>query len=285
MNRRRFLLCLAASGATPFARAADAAELSARVEAIERRAGGRLGVAVLSGDGRRFAHRADERFPMCSTFKALAVAAVLKRIDAGALSLERKIAYGQADLLDYAPATRAHVADGAMSLRDLCAAAMQLSDNTAANLILGALGGPQAVTETARSLGDEATRLDRDEPTLNSAIPGDPRDTTTPMAMARDLRELIMGRALSETSRLLLEDWMIGNKTGAKRLRAGLPPDWGVGDKTGSGENGAANTIAIFRPPRRAPLFVAVYLAEAGGSKEERDAVHHDVAKSIAETF
>ena len=285
MHRRPFLLGLGVSGAIPFARAAGATDLSARVGEIERRSGGRLGVAVLAGDGRRFTHRADERFPMCSTFKALAAAAVLKRVDAGALSLERKIAYGHADLLDYAPATRAHVEDGAMSLGDLCAAAMRLSDNTAANLVLRTLGGPQAVTEMARSLGDEATRLDRDEPTLNTAIPGDPRDTTTPMAMARDLRELITGETLSEASRLRLEDWMVTSETGRKRLRAGLPPDWGVGDKTGSGENGAANTIAIFRPPRRAPLFVAVYLADSGGSREERDAVHRDVAKSIAETF
>ena len=285
MKRRAFLLGLGASAAAPATLAAGAPDLSVGVGEIERRAGGRLGVAVLSSDGRRFVHRGDERFPMCSTFKALAAAAVLKRVDAGALSLERKIAFGHADLLDYAPATRAHVHEGAMGLGDLCAAAIRLSDNTAANLILRALGGPQAVTELARSLGDEATRLDRDEPALNSAIPGDPRDTTTPMAMARDLRELIIGEALSDASRRRLEAWMIASETGAKRLRAGLPPNWGVGDKTGSGENGATNTIAIFRPPRRAALFVAVYLVETGGSREERDAVHRDVAKLIAETF
>lgn len=288
IHRRTFFLGLAALVAAPIVRAASvSSNLKESIAEIEGRAGGRLGVAVIdSGDGsRQFAHRADERFPMCSTFKVLAAAAVLKRVDVGSESLERKIVYGAADLLDYAPVTKAHVADGAMSLGDLCAAAIQWSDNTAANLVLQAIGGPAAVTALTRSLGDEATRLDRNEPTLNTAIPGDPRDTTTPMAMARDLQQLILGEPLSEASRRQLEAWMIACKTGDKRLRAGLPASWGIGDKTGTGDNGATNTIAVLRPPGRAPLFAAVYYAESSGSMDERNAVHRDVASLMARSF
>jgi beta-lactamase class A len=222
---------------------------------------------------------------MCSTFKALAAAAALKRVDAGADRLDRSIAYSQADMLAYAPIAKAHLAEGAMSLAEICAAAIQWSDNTAANLLLRAVGGPPGVTAFARSLGDSVTRLDRDEPTLNTAIPGDPRDTTSPAAMAADLRALILGDALSPVSRRQLEAWMAGDKVADKRLRAGLPADWGIADKTGTGDHGVANTIAILRPPARPPLFVAVYFAESDRTLDERDAVHRDVARVIAEAM
>jgi beta-lactamase class A len=261
------------------------AEAAARLAALEKDAGGRLGVAVLdTGSGAKLVHRADERFPMCSTFKLLASAAVLKRVDARREVLERFVPYGQADLLDYAPVTKAHVAAGGMTLGDLCAAAIDWSDNTAANLILNAIGGPEGFTAFARSLGDSVTRLDRNEPTLNSAIPGDPRDTTTPIAMARDVQLVLIGDVLSEASRTKLETWLIGDKVGDKRLRAGLPPDWGIGDKTGSGDHGTANTIAILRPPNRAPLVAAVYSTEGPEAMDARNALHKQVARIIAAT-
>jgi beta-lactamase class A len=283
-SRRAVLAGVAAALAAPPAFADDStASAEALIAEIERAAAGRLGVAAIdSGNGRRIAYRADERFPLCSTFKVLAAGAALKRVDAGADRLDRRLAYGEADLLEYAPISKAHVGEGAMSLADVCAAAIQWSDNTAANLILATIGGPAGVTEFARSLGDSVTRLDRNEPSLNSAIPGDPRDTTSPMAMARDLQALLLGDALSRSSRQLLEDWMIGAKTGMKRLRAGLPADWRVGDKTGTGDHGVANTIAILRPLGRAPLLAAVYYAESDRSSEERDAVNRDVALVIA---
>jgi beta-lactamase class A len=285
-TRRAFVYGLAAALAAPGARAADGSSAAARVAAIEAAAGGRLGVAVIDQAGtRRLAHRADERFAMCSTFKALAVAAALKRVDAGADTLDRKVAFGPADLLEYAPVAKAHVGDGAMSLADVCAAALQWSDNTAANLILKTIGGPPAVTAFARALGDSVTRLDRDEPTLNTGVPGDPRDTTSPAAMAADLRALILGDALSPASRRQLEAWMAGDKVADKRLRAGLPADWRIADKTGTGDHGAANTIAILRPPSRPPLFVAVYFAESERTPDERNAVHRDVARVIVETM
>jgi beta-lactamase class A len=243
-------------------------------------------VAVLdSGADTKLFHRADERFPMCSTFKLLASAAVLKRVDAGADVLERFIPYGQADLLDYAPVTKAHLDTGGMTLGALCAAAIDWSDNTAANLILNAIGGPAGFTAFARSLGDSVTRLDRDEPTLNTAIPGDPRDTTSPLAMARDLQTVLLGVVLSEASRVQLEAWLVADKVGDKRLRAGLPPGWGIGDKTGSGDHATANTIAILRPPSRAPLLAAVYYTEGADSMDARNAVNRQVGEIIAATF
>jgi beta-lactamase class A len=259
---------------------------SERIAALETRAGGRLGVAVLdTASGLSFSHRADERFPMCSTFKLLTAAAVLAEVDAGREQLDGKILYGPADLLEYAPVAKAHVGDGAMSLGDLCAAAIDWSDNTAANLLLRVIGGPAAFTRYARGLGDEFTRLDRDEPTLNTAIPGDERDTTTPSAMVGDMRAVLLGDKLSEASRRQLETWLIGDKVGDKRIRAGLPPSWRVGDKTGTGDNGTANVIAILRPPDRAPLLAAVYYTGSSGSADALNAVHKEIGGIIADRF
>ena len=185
---------------------------------IEARVGGRLGVAALDvASGKRLAWRADERFPMCSTFKAMAVAALLKRVDAGDDRLDRFVRFGQADLLSYAPVSKAHVAAGGMKLGELCAAVVEFSDNTAANLILGSIGGPAGWTGFVRSLGDSQSRLDRSEPTLNTAIPGDPRDTATPSAMVGDLKAVLLGDALSPASRQLITGWMVACETGTAR--------------------------------------------------------------------
>ena len=259
----------------------------ARLAAIEARISGRLGVAVLdSGSGARIARRADELFPMCSTFKCLAAAAVLRAVDAGTLRLDQRVPYGTSDLLDYAPVTKAHAGDGAMTLNDLCAAAIEVSDNTAANLMLRELGGPQALTRFIRTLGDDVTRLDRNEPSLNSAIPGDARDTTTPNAMLVSLRALLLGDALSEKSRAQLETWLLNCKTGGNKLRAGLPAAWRVGDKTGSGANATSNVIAILRPPGRAPLLAAVYCTgSTTAASKDLDAAQADVGRLVAEVF
>ncbi len=290
LSRRAFALGLTAAflaqgrgSAATDDRLAQGAE---RIAAIEKSAGGRLGVAVLdTGGDAKLLHRASERFPMCSTFKALAGAALLKRVDAGQDALERFIPFGQADLLAYAPVTKAHVGGGGMTLGELAAAAIEWSDNTAGNLVLKAIGGPVGFTAVVRSLADPVTRLDRFEPALNDADPGDPRDTTSPLAIARDLQAVLIGEVLSPASRKQLEAWMIADKVGDKRLRAGLPPTWGIGDKTGSGAHGAANTIAILRPPNRAPLVAAVYLTEGPEAMDARNAVHQHVAEIIAATF
>ena len=291
-SRRSSVFGIAATAASGPARAAssrgkDRLKLAnERLAAIEGREGGRLGVAVLdSGGGAGLAHRAGERFPMCSTFKLMAAATVLERVDQGKEKLDRVIPYGPGDLLDYAPVAKAHVADGGMTLGSLCAAAIDWSDNTAANLVLDAIGGPAGFTAFVRSLGDSTTRLDRNEPSLNASVPGDERDTTTPMAMAEDVQTALLGNVLSEASRAQLEAWLISDKVGDKRLRAGLPPSWGIGDKTGSGDHGTANVIGLLRPPGRAPLIAAVYYTESDASMDARNAIHKEIGGIIAETF
>ena len=291
LPRRTVLL---AAACLPFARASaatlpDAQALQtaySHLAALEASMGGRLGVAVLdTASGARIAHRADERFAMCSTFKFLAAAAVLKRVDDGAFKLDQPVTYGAGDLLSYAPVTKAHVAEGAMSLGALCAAAIEWSDNTAANLMLRETGGPAGVTRYIRTLGDAITRLDRNEPTVNTAIPGDPRDTTTPNAMLADLQAILISTALTPASRQHLTDWMIACKTGEKRLRAGLPATWRAGDKTGTGDNASVNTIAILWPPERAPLLAAVYCTGSALPTKDIEAVHAEVGRLIAATL
>lgn len=263
-----------------------AARMPVDLAAVEMRTGGRLGVFAFDTEtGRRLEHRAGERFPMCSTFKLLAVGAVLARVDRGAERLGRRIAYSEADLLEYAPVTRAHVAGGSMRVADLCAAAIELSDNTAANLLLRSIGGPTAVTRFARSLGDSLTRLDRTEPSLNTAIPGDVRDTTTPANIAEDLRALLSGTALSAKSRASLYSWLAACKTGTDCLRAGIPSAWREGDKTGSGAHGTRNDVAILHPPGRGPIYAAAYLTQSTVSTAEANAALASVGRIIARTF
>src|SRR5205809_3832932 len=222
------LLLLAAS--TP----GSTDDFANRIPSIEERTGARIGVAALdTGSGKRLDYRSEERFPMCSTFKFLAAAAVLKRVDDGQEKLDRFIIYGANDILEYAPVTKAHLKDGGMTLGALCAAAIEQSDNTAGNLLLGAIGGPIGLTSFVRIVGDEITRLDRREPELNSAIPGDERDTTTPAMMCANMQRLLVGEILSESSRHQLEDWLQHNETGALMIRTAVPKTWSVGDKTG----------------------------------------------------
>jgi beta-lactamase class A len=235
----------------------------ARVEAESR---GRLGVAML--DTRSNAHcdhRGDERFPMCSTFKLLAAAAVLARVDAGKEQLQRRIRFAPSDIVVNSPITQNRTGDDGMSLDELCEAAMIVSDNTAGNLLLDALGGPAGLTAFARSLGYSVTRLDRIEPDLNEALPDDPRDTTSPVAMLANLRGLVLGDVLSVQSRTRLTGWLVGNKTGDTRLRAGLPKGWRVGDKTGAGDHGTTNDVGVIWPGERQPVLVATYLTGTSG--------------------
>jgi beta-lactamase class A len=287
MKRRRRLPLVALTFGTLGSYGASAASPSAQsvppLAAIEARVGGRLGVVAHdTGSGRRLAFRADERFAMCSTFKLLLAAAILRRVDAGGESLDRRVTYGPADLLEYAPVTREHAAEGGVSVGALCQASVEVSDNTAANLLLATVGGPEGLTRFARSLGDETTRLDRLEPILNANEPGDPRDTTTPLAMAETVRRLLLGDALSAASRARLEAWLVASPTGARRLRAGFPADWRVGDKTGTGGNGATNDVAIAWPPGRAPVMVAAYLSGSTAPLAAREAALAEVGRLAA---
>jgi beta-lactamase class A len=265
---------------------AACAETEADLAAIERRLGGRLGVSAGGPGGTRLRYRADARFPMCSTFKVLAVAAVLARVDAGAETLDRTITFGPGDLLRYAPVSRkvleAGGGTGRMPVSEVCAAALEWSDNTAANLLLARLGGPEGLTAWLRRTGDPVTRLDRTEPTLNSALPGDPRDTTTPGAMHETLDRILLGSVLSPSARGQLEGWMRAAQTGLKRLRAGLPPDWPVGDKTGTGDNGSVNDVAILRPPGRAPVIATVYVTGSAVPAATCEAAFAEIGRLVA---
>jgi beta-lactamase class A len=259
-----------------------AAGLPAALARLEAEHGGRLGVAVLdTGSGEQAGHRLEERFALCSTFKVLAAACVLARVDRGEESLSRRVTYGQEDLVTYSPITGKHAGDG-MTVGAICEAAVTLSDNTAGNLMLDSFGGPAGLTAYLRSLGDGITRLDRRETALNEALPGDPRDTTTPSAMVGLLQKLVLGTALSPASREQLSAWLIGCKTGDRRLRAGVPKGWRVGDKTGTGERNATNDVAILWPPGRAPVIVAAYYAESRASADTRDAVLAEVGRLAA---
>jgi beta-lactamase class A len=245
-----------------------------------------MGVAALdTGTGQHIEYRPNERFPMCSTFKVLAAAAVLKRVDEGKERLDRMVAYGKEDILEYAPVTKKHLKEDRMTLGDLCAAAIEQSDNTAGNLLLRTIGGPLGLTSFLRALGDETTRLDRMEPDLNTAIPGDERDTTTPAAVRDDLVRLVTRDVLSPASRRQLETWLAGNKTGAQMIRAGVPTTWRVGDKTGRGGNGTTNDVAVLRPPNRAPIFLAIYFVGSAAAANERTATVAEVARVVAEAF
>lgn len=240
---------------------------------IEKALGGRIGIAAVdTANGQRIGYRADERFPLCSTFKLLLVGAVLARIDSGTETLDRMVTYTQSDILDYAPITKTHLSEGQMSINELCQAAICYSDNTAGNLLLQSVGGTQALNRYIRSLGDRITRIDRAEPSINEAAPGDIRDTTSPLAMLQDMETLLLKDALSQSSRMLLVNWLIGNTTGDARLRAGTPSAWKIGDKTGSGDHGTTNDIAVLWPSNRDPLLIAAYTTESNSSAEERNA-------------
>ncbi|HEY1154423.1 MAG TPA: class A beta-lactamase [Pseudolabrys sp.] len=267
------------------AAAPAASSFMTRLRQIERRSGGRLGVTVLdTRSGQQSGWRMNERFPMCSTFKLIAAAAVLRRVDRGAERLDRRVVVRHSDIITYSPVTKERIGQAGITIAELCEAAVTLSDNTAANLILKSLGGPRAITAFAHSLGDRATRLDRIEPFLNSAIPGDRRDTTTPAAMAKTIRTLVLGDALSAASRAQLVAWLRGNKTGDTRLRAGLPEGWICGDKTGTGVRGTSNDIGVLWPPQqREPLVVTAYLTGSTGDAKARDAVLADVARAVVE--
>lgn len=275
-------LCVLGCAASVALPPRSAPEADARFAELERSVGGRLGIAAVdTGTARHVGYRAGERFPMCSTFKLPLVAAVLKRVDAGEESLGRRIAYDAAALLEYAPVTREHVSAGGMSVEALCDASITLSDNTAANLLLETLDGPRGLTAFFRTIGDSTSRLDRNEPLLNTAIPGDERDTTTPSAMLGTMQELLLGDVLSSASKERLRGWLIATKTGLKRLRAGFPAEYRAGDKTGTGDNGATNDLAIAWPPSKPPILIAAYSWGSNSSTERLSEVLAQAARLV----
>ncbi|WP_242223828.1 BKC/GPC family carbapenem-hydrolyzing class A beta-lactamase [Shinella zoogloeoides] len=267
--------------------AATGGALEKRLAELEARHKGRIGVAIHNlATGIRIGHRADERFLMCSTFKALLAAHILARVDRKEEALDRRIVVKKSDLVDWSPVVETRVGGKGISIAELCEAAITLSDNAAANLLLAASGGPKAVTAFLRGIGDEVTRLDRTEPTLNyRETPDDERDTTTPAAMAETLRRLIIGDVLSSRSRAQLAAWLVMNKTGDTRLRAGFPTDWLTGDKTGTNgdKHGNANDVAIAWSPDRGAVVVTAFCEIPGISGDERNAVIAEIGRIAAE--
>lgn len=247
---------------------------------IERRHGGRLGVyAIDTGTGRRLEHRADERFLMCSTFKGMLAAQVLARVDAGKERLDRLVHYTAQDLIFTSPVTKANVARGALPVHTLCQAIIEQSDNTAAILLMRSAGGPAALTQFMRGIGDEVTRSDRYEPDSNrySGV----LDTTTPRAIATAARTVLLGDVLRLASRAQLERWMIDCKPGLNRLRAVLPAGWLAADRPGTSVEEQTNDYALVRPPGRAPLLVAAYYDAPGMSMGAREAVLREAGKAF----
>jgi beta-lactamase class A len=252
--------------------------------AYERSTGGRIGLyAENLATGAKIAWRADERFVMCSTFKASLAAFVLARVDRGEDRLDAMVSYGPQDLLEYAPVAKQNIGHGAMSVADMCKGAVELSDNTCANLLLARSGGPAALTAFWRASGDTLTRLDHNEPELNRSAPGNPNDTTTPAAMASDLRRFLLGEVLSQASREHLTGWMVNCKTGGNRLRAGLPKDWKIGDKTGNNGKDAAGDIAIAWPASGGPVVMAAYTQGGSPTPDQLTAVFTEIGRMVGE--
>jgi len=255
-------------------------------KAIRARIGGSLGVHALDTEtGRRVGYDDSSLFAMASTFKLPLAAAVLVQVDRGQLELDQTVPIHEKDMVNYAPVTSTHVAQGSITLRELLAAIVEVSDNPAANLLLDLIGGPQGFTEFVRGLGDRITRLDRFEPELNTNLSADLRDTTTARAMVDDMAQFLTGPVLSDASRALLIGWLVGARTGLARIRAGLPSDWKAGDKSGSGANGAINDVAIAWPPGRKPILIAIYLSGSSHTVDSLSAAHAEIATAIARTM
>ncbi|WP_326540609.1 class A beta-lactamase [Pseudorhodoferax sp.] len=290
-SRRRRALLLAATTVPLAACAAPAprpgqAQAAQQLAALEHGFAGRIGVCALdTADGALLGQRADERFPMCSSFKAVLAAAILARSSQEPALLQQRVHYTRGDLLAHSPVTSRHVEQG-MAVAALCEATVQTSDNAAANLLLQRIGGPAGLTAFMRGIGDTQFRLDRWELALNSSLPGDPRDTTTPRAMAESLRKLVLGDALAPAQRDQLAAWMRGTTTGADRIRAGMPAGWVVGNKTGTsgqGAYGSAIDVAVVWPPARAPLVLAVFTTRHAADAPALDAPIAQAARIAAQ--
>ncbi len=282
LNRRSFLV-LTALGVSGYWHATSKGRggLPAALKQLEQSNGGRLGVAMLdTATGERSGYRVDERFPMCSTFKFLLVAAVLQRVDRSQEKLDRAIAIPPKPLVGNSPLTEPH-AGATMTVSALCEAALIRSDNTAANLLLATIAGPAGLTGFCRSIGDPVTRLDRTETSLNEARPGDPRDTTSPAAMVADLNRILLGDVLSPASRQQLVAWMEANQTGLDKLRATLPAGWRAADKTGNNGENTMNDIAVFWPAKGKPILVTAYITQCEGPDGKRTAMLQQIGKLV----
>ncbi|MBX9577601.1 MAG: class A beta-lactamase [Chthoniobacterales bacterium] len=254
---------------------------------LEASSGGHLGVAAVNtANEKHIEYRAEELFPFCSTFKVMVAAAILKQSMSDPHLLQQKMNYTEQDVdaSGYAPITKNHLATG-MTISELCSAALCYSDNNAANLLIKKLGGPQAVTSFARSIGNSVFRLDRLEPELNSGIPGDIRDTSTPAAMENSLQKLALGNVLGASQQKQLVTWMTACTTGYNRIRAGVPIGWIVADKTGSGDYGITNDIGILYPLEGAPIVITIFFFQDKKDSPHREDVIAAATRILVDEF
>ncbi|GAA3091294.1 class A beta-lactamase [Streptomyces rectiviolaceus] len=273
------------SPSTATTKPAESTKSSARAfKELERKFDARLGVyAIDTGTGREVTHNAGERFAYNSTFKALAAGAVLRKYSLS--GLDRKITYSKDDLVANSPVTEKHVETG-MTLGELCDAAVRYSDNAAANLLFDELGGPKGLDAALEKMGDDVTRMDRREPDLSTWVPGETRDTSTPRALADDLRAFVLGDALRKGERAQLTKWLKTNTTGDKTIKAGVPENWVVGDKTGTGSYyGARNDIAVVWPPDGAPIVMAILSNRGKKDAEPSDKLIAEAASVAADSL
>ncbi|POA99544.1 carbapenem-hydrolyzing class A beta-lactamase [Chromobacterium sinusclupearum] len=286
LSRRLVLLSCLLLPQAGFSAAMPANLPEQKIARLERDFGGQIGVYALdTGSGATVSYRADERFPLCSSFKGFLAASALAHSQSKPGFLDQTLHYGKEDLIVWSPISEKHQASG-MTVAGLCAATVQYSDNAAANVLMKQLDGPAGLTAFMRSIGDSTFRLERWEPELNTAIPGDARDTSTPRAVAESLQKLTLGTALAAPQRQQLVDWLKGNTTGNQRIRAAVPAGWSVGDKTGTcGVYGTANDYAVIWPTGRAPIVMAVYTRASKKDIKHSDAVIADAAKAALEAL
>jgi beta-lactamase class A/beta-lactamase class A CARB-5 len=232
------------------------------------------------------AYGADYRFPLNSVFKLFACGALLLEVDKGASRLTDSVDVRDYPLVSYSPAVEKSVSAGhfEMTLGDACSMMLSVSDNTAANIVLAEIGGPEGFTAFMRSIGDDVTRLDRWEPELNEALPGDPRDTTTPHAIADSLETLLLGDVLSVASRAILREWLSRHSVADDLFRAALPPSWSIEDRTGAGGYGSRAIIAIIYPPERKPVIAALFMRDTTANFARRNAAAARVAAAIVKS-
>lgn len=264
---------------------AETSAVNSAIEHAKKQLGAKVGVSVLDGKGEQlFSYNSDQRFPLMSTFKTLACAKLLhdNQINNGMMD---KVYPIKADaILEYAPVFKDKVGTE-VSLKEACFATMTTSDNSAANLVLSHIGGPAGVTKFLIDNGDNVTRLDRIEPLLNEAIPGDKRDTTTPYAMNKTITNLVLGNALNDTSKQQLNDWMKANKVSNGLLRSVLPKGWEIADRSGAGGHGSRGITAVVWNEQQQPLVISIYLTGTKASIPERDKEIAQIGQAILQQF
>lgn len=255
------------------------------IDAVEQRIGGHIGVAVYdTGSQSLWQHDGDSRFPLMSTFKTLACAKLLADAEQGRSSLNSTVVIEQKDLVTYSPVTEKHL-NQPFSLQQACSTTLATSDNTAANIVLEGIGGPAAFTKFMRSVGDEVTRLDRIEPFLNEAAKGDPRDTTTPVAMVKSLDRLLYGDALSVSSKQQLTQWMKNNRVSDSLLRSVLPAGWQIADKSGAGGHGSRAIVGSVWRENRAPILVSIYITQSEAPFKQRNQAIAEIGDAIFKRY